>query len=383
MKNLLLFSLLIYLNNYQLFADTPPNANPLEIFLSTTNHNNQTTTFYSKAFTPVFKQSNLFPTEEYYFSNITITGNINPLLTGWDFKHPGAPDSYADVDTIGFGIYKFYSSAQNSPYFYLNYCDCRYTRESSFYPTQDLYLQYNGNENKYYFKPSGGTYIEISDGDTLNIWEALGATGQPTIDCFLSSFTPSNLSLSYVNNKPKLLWSIEHPDTLGAYKIFRFVWENGDFNGQTAVWPPVVTLNSWVDNDLRRFRFGNYTIKYEVAYLSHPTNESPKSNQVTTTTGNWSGPLGKIVNEIDDFNIYPNPFNSSVTISIKERIKTIVIYNILGETLKKYSFTDLRSSNQIIWNGIDKYGNKVPSGTYFVMLISDNEIQTRKLMYVK
>jgi hypothetical protein len=185
------------------------------------------------------------------------------------------------------------------------------------------------------------------------------------------------------DNKPKLAWSIEHPDTNGVYKIYRSVWENGDYSGQTAVWPPVVTVNSWTDEDFTRFRFGNYTIDYEVAYLSLPPNESEKSNQVTTTTGNWSGPLGKTRADKYTLNIFPNPFNSSVTIPLNEEIHTVSIYNILGETIKKYSHVDLISKNQIVWNGLDKYGNEVSTGTYFVILVSDNKIQTRKVVFAK
>ena len=137
------------------------------------------------------------------------------------------------------------------------------------------------------------------------------------------------------------------------------------------------------DEDFTRFRFGNYTIDYEVAYLSLPPNESEKSNQVTTTTGNWSGPLGKTRADKYTLNIFPNPFNSSVTIPLNEEIHTVSIYNILGETIKKYSHVDLISKNQIVWNGLDKYGNEVSTGTYFVILVSDNKIQTRKVVFAK
>ena len=79
----------------------------------------------------------------------------------------------------------------------------------------------------------------------------------------------------------------------------------------------------------------------------------------------------------------PNPFNSSVTIPLNEEIHTVSIYNILGETIKKYSHVDLISKNQIVWNGLDKYGNEVSTGTYFVILVSDNKIQTRKVVFAK
>ena len=104
-----------------------------------------------------------------------------------------------------------------------------------------------------------------------------------------------------------------------------------------------ITKQDEIKRNQTRFRFGNYTIDYEVAYLSLPPNESEKSNQVTTTTGNWSGPLGKTRADKYTLNIFPNPFNSSVTIPLNEEIHTVSIYNILGETIKKYSHVDLIS----------------------------------------
>ena len=160
-------------------------------------------------------------------------------------------------------------------------------------------------------------------------------------------------------------------EMFGFKKVYMGIIKNGKQDGL------------WTDEDFTRFRFGNYTIDYEVAYLSLPPNESEKSNQVTTTTGNWSGPLGKTRADKYTLNIFPNPFNSSVTIPLNEEIHTVSIYNILGETIKKYSHVDLISKNQIVWNGLDKYGNEVSTGTYFVILVSDNKIQTRKVVFAK
>ena len=348
--------------------------------------NGDTTTFYTVGSSAIYDDATMLPTTDFWSGSFSVTGNYNSERIGWDVIAPSGGAEEGQLDTLGFGKYKFYTSTSGGPHFYYNLCDCRYVEMGNTdYPTHDLALKYDGSVKTFSYKPWGSTggYTTITNGETIDIWNALGAGGQPSTDCFLSSFTPSNLSLSYVNNKPKLAWSIEHPDTNGVYKIYRSVWENGDYSGQTAVWPPVVTVNSWTDEDFTRFRFGNYTIDYEVAYLSLPPNESEKSNQVTTTTGNWSGPLGKTRADKYTLNIFPNPFNSSVTIPLNEEIHTVSIYNILGETIKKYSHVDLISKNQIVWNGLDKYGNEVSTGTYFVILVSDNKIQTRKVVFAK
>jgi flagellar hook assembly protein FlgD len=80
---------------------------------------------------------------------------------------------------------------------------------------------------------------------------------------------------------------------------------------------------------------------------------------------------------------YPMSIDEEGVYHITIDNKTQSIYNILGETIKKYSHVDLISKNQIVWNGLDKYGNEVSTGTYFVILVSDNKIQTRKVVFAK
>lgn len=100
---------------------------------------------------------------------------------------------------------------------------------------------------------------------------------------------------------------------------------------------------------------------------------------------------------VDDTNIlpkddrllqnYPNPFNPSTTISFElSRFSSISldIYSTLGEhviTLKHGEFNAGRYFTT--WDGIDKFGNKVPSGIYFLRLRTDNLIQTRKMVLLK
>ncbi|HIC36653.1 MAG TPA: hypothetical protein EYO80_03130, partial [Candidatus Marinimicrobia bacterium] len=243
--------------------------------MSIVNNSGNTTTFYTVGSSAIYDDATMLPTTDFWSGSFSVTGNYNSERIGWDFIAPSGGAEEGQLDTLGFGKYKFYTSTSGGPHFYYNLCDCRYVEMGNTdYPTHDLALKYDGSVKTFSYKPWGSTggYTTITNGETIDIWNALGAGGQPSTDCFLSSFTPSNLSLSYVNNKPKLAWSIEHPDTNGVYKIYRSVWENGDYSGQTAVWPPVVTVNSWTDEDFTRFRFGNYTIDYEVAYLSLPPN---------------------------------------------------------------------------------------------------------------
>ena len=61
-------------------------------------------------------------------------------------------------------------------------------------------------------------------------------------------------------------------------------------------------------------------------------------------------------------------------------------YNeVMGDinSTTEYKGRGTKGQNKIVWNGLDKYGNEVSTGTYFVILVSDNKIQTRKVVFAK
>ncbi len=69
---------------------------------------------------------------------------------------------------------------------------------------------------------------------------------------------------------------------------------------------------------------------------------------------------------------YPNPFNSTAVIrfSLGERMKiTLKIYNIRGSEVYEQSAGYLPSGEHLLkWRGVDRRGQKVPSGAYFFRL---------------
>ncbi|MFZ1290911.1 MAG: T9SS type A sorting domain-containing protein [Melioribacteraceae bacterium] len=86
---------------------------------------------------------------------------------------------------------------------------------------------------------------------------------------------------------------------------------------------------------------------------------------------------------------YPNPFNPTTTINIEMANKadkdfTVEIYNILGQKVKSYEFNNnFNSVKQIVWNGKNEYGEDVSSGTYIVRYVSNQHIQTMKLLLIR
>jgi len=82
---------------------------------------------------------------------------------------------------------------------------------------------------------------------------------------------------------------------------------------------------------------------------------------------------------------YPNPFNSSTTISFftadNAEDAEITIYNLKGQKVKQFSINDRRSS--IIWDGKDYNDNPVSSGIYFYKLKSGKFNEMRKMILIK
>ncbi|MFQ6611062.1 MAG: T9SS type A sorting domain-containing protein [Fidelibacterota bacterium] len=79
-------------------------------------------------------------------------------------------------------------------------------------------------------------------------------------------------------------------------------------------------------------------------------------------------------------NVFPNPFNSSISIQIDniENVK-VGIYDLLGNKVRELQ----AYHNNIVWNGKDKFGYSMPSGTYFVRLDYNSNSTVRKITLLK
>ena len=81
---------------------------------------------------------------------------------------------------------------------------------------------------------------------------------------------------------------------------------------------------------------------------------------------------------------YPNPFNSSVSISYSledEKGGKLDIYNIQGQKMRTYNLTG--KEGRIRWDAQDADGNKISSGIYFARASASQESHTIKLIYLK
>lgn len=85
---------------------------------------------------------------------------------------------------------------------------------------------------------------------------------------------------------------------------------------------------------------------------------------------------------------FPNPFNPTTTISYSLPIQNTIsvnIYNFLGEHVATLINNEKQQAgkHEVLWNSLDKNGNKVPSGTYFYEMKYGNFKQTKRMTLIK
>lgn len=111
----------------------------------------------------------------------------------------------------------------------------------------------------------------------------------------------------------------------------------------------------------------------------------------TTAPENYVAPLAAAEENLPTgfllFSAYPNPFNPTTTIHFQlpfESEVNIKVFDILGREV-----TELVNSRQssglhsILWNGTNRFGENVTSGTYFVSLEALNFKQIKKVLLIK
>jgi hypothetical protein len=113
-------------------------------------------------------------------------------------------------------------------------------------------------------------------------------------------------------------------------------------------------------------------ISYQISCASTQTSVSPNSFSLSQN--------------------YPNPFNPSTTIryNVGKKAKvSVVLYDMLGkEVATLVSDTKETGSHDVRWDGTNRSGAPVSSGTYIYRLIASNDdgsinVETKKMMLVR
>ena len=112
----------------------------------------------------------------------------------------------------------------------------------------------------------------------------------------------------------------------------------------------------------------------------HP--EETKSVTVTGFTSPLTGTEKDIPDKFELRKPFPNPFNSFITIQYSTLIPSYVVLQVfdlngsLTKTLVEENYG--KGSHQIMWNA-----DGHPTGLYFVKLVAGDQIETKKIMYLK
>jgi hypothetical protein len=135
-----------------------------------------------------------------------------------------------------------------------------------------------------------------------------------------------------------------------------------------------LSLNNDNDNSLYKVIFYHKSIGFHYDFF---TSEKPQTQKDTLVTSIIS---------------YPNPYYPSkskepLTISYnlkKNSFVEVIIYNIMGQVIKNL-YSGFKNKGDVIfyWDGKNKLGRYVSSGTYYIVLKTDYNIETTKILLIK
>ena len=97
--------------------------------------------------------------------------------------------------------------------------------------------------------------------------------------------------------------------------------------------------------------------------------------------------INEPVRHVEIGNNYPNPFSTVTTIPLEINQRSSISIEILDirgakvKTLVSQVFEP--GTITIQWDGTDYHGNKLPSGIYLYRLITESNIQTKRLIFIK
>ena len=126
-----------------------------------------------------------------------------------------------------------------------------------------------------------------------------------------------------------------------------------------------------------RFRFSSDSEDEEQGVFIDDVKLICASTEFTTSVG-----VSSELPERIGLEVFPNPFNSSLSIKVEGKISggaKLAIFDIGGRLVDDLPIT----SNTVIWNGIDINGNDAPSGLYFIRLIDGDRVFTARAVLLK
>ena len=189
--------------------------------------------------------------------------------------------------------------------------------------------------------------------------------------------------LKDVNNHPELHWT--GADHL-TYKIYA---EYELYAGGTLNVTYTATVETYTDVTvtLVRAHYANQQVTYSVTSVNNLEQESAHSTVITLNVygGIWKksftdSSFVPVVYNL--FPAYPNPFNPSTNIAFdlpENSPVTLKVYNVTGEEIKTLVNNTLTAGRyHVVFEG-----NGIPSGIYFVRIVTKDYLSTKKLILMK
>lgn len=213
---------------------------------------------------------------------------------------------------------------------------------------QTVYVVFSGFGTSHVFKSANG-------GD---IWEDIGQSlpDVPTTAVVVDPLNPDHI---YIGNDLGVYVSLDGGAT----------WQEF-FAGLTDAVIAMDLTISPVNRKLRMATHGNGA--FERGLIGAPTTvENPDA-------------------AISDFRLaqnYPNPFNPTTTIDYRlpaEAKVVLKIYNLLGEeVVTLVNAIQTAGGKSVAWDGTNRFGQQVSSGTYIYKITTGNFTSSRKMMFLK
>lgn len=229
--------------------------------------------------------------------------------------------------------------------------------------------------------PNGGTDDDMTNND-INFTATL---------TYQNSHTDVVVAITTDRYAAETSWNIKSSSGATIHAVPANTWSNLSANGQTIQTPVNVSLSanecytftikdSYGDGICCSYGNGSYTITdgngYVLASGGQFVDEESESFRTASVSGlNDNG----IVNAIS---IYPNPANDMATLAFSTNEKSsaaISITNILGEAVYKNEIGFLTAGQHIMPISTAK----LAEGMYFVNLMTNNKIITKKITIVK
>lgn len=251
-------------------------------------------------------------------------------------------------------------------------------------PSQDFSVITDSNTtiNTGYYIPAGKLTNGLSYFWRVKANNSMGSSPWSTVWKFTIQYTPQTPVLIYPANGSIIYTTVPNFDwetVLGVTNYHIQVSSVSNFStlidSATTVSSNYLIPSGKLQNNLTYF----WRVKARASTVESPWSTVWYFSVLVTNLNNISSSIP------DKYNIYqnyPNPFNpvTKIKFDLPKKSKTsLVVYDALGRTVETLVNTELREgSYEYTWSA-DKYN----SGVYFIRIVSDKFVETRKMVLLK